>query len=225
MTPLDFDDRPSPTERVKPARTAHGAPRVRTALRPNRLAPLLFALLAALAVVVAFGTARGHEDTGSTGRSLLETIEAHPELSIFAEILAASGLGERLATTGTLTVFAPSNAAFAGFDEAELRALADNPGTLNFVLRHHMVNGAIPAAALGRSPTFSTLQGSELLVDAYGSAIRISGARVLATDLRATNGVVHIVGGLLTPRADFPNKNQSSIPLGGSGAGTGRTSN
>lgn len=104
-----------------------------------------------------------------------------------------------------LTVFAPTDAAFAAAFEAmgvtAEEVLAD-PATLTSILQYHVVPGVFAAAdvaALDGSLLGTTLPETALLVTLDGSTVRINNAAVLQTDIQASNGVIHVIDGVLLP--------------------------
>ncbi len=122
----------------------------------------------------------------------------------FTTLLAAveaAGLTGLLAdaTAGPFTVFAPNDDAFAEVDSAALEALlADVPG-LTTVLQHHVVAGKADSAAVLGAAEHTTLAETTLAVDA--EAVTIGGANIIATDLEASNGYVHVIDAVLFPPA------------------------
>jgi hypothetical protein len=96
-------------------------------------------------------------------------------------------------------VLAPSNAAFAALPPGALEALLRDPERLRRILLHHVVEGALRGDALAARRTVTTLAGTTLDVDARGPGLVVGGARVVAADLGASNGVAHRIDRLLLP--------------------------
>jgi uncharacterized surface protein with fasciclin (FAS1) repeats len=136
------------------------------------------------------------------------------ELETFAQALAETDLFDTLAdaNAGPFTLFAPNDAAFAAFlfdQGATIGDLLARPD-LGDVLGYHVVEGTYTSADLlaaiaagGGTTQLTTLQGSDLTLAVDGTAIVIDGtARRVGVDLPASNGVIHVINGVLMPPAN-----------------------
>jgi uncharacterized surface protein with fasciclin (FAS1) repeats len=103
---------------------------------------------------------------------------------------------------GPFTVFAPNDEAFAAVDSAALEALIEDVPALTTVLQHHVVAGKADAAAVLGAAEHTTLAETTLAVDADAMPPTIGGAGIIATDLEASNGYVHVINAVLFPPAD-----------------------
>ncbi|MDG2428945.1 MAG: fasciclin domain-containing protein [Acidimicrobiales bacterium] len=116
----------------------------------------------------------------------------------------AAGLVDTLKSEGPFTVFAPTEAAFAaaldalGLTAAEL--LADVP-TLTAVLTYHVIPGRVMAGDLtgAMSMPVATVNGAEVSVTESSGTVRINEATVVAADIEASNGVIHVIDQVLLP--------------------------
>ena len=161
--------------------------------------------LAAAAVLTMLLTACDENDpAGVEQPTIAELTVTTPQLGTLAAALDAAGLAATLDGAGPFTVFAPVDAAFAELGEARIARLLeeDNEELLRKVLTYHVVPGVILAADLVDGASVTTVEGSRLTVDLDGGAT-VGGAPILATDIRAGNGVVHLVGGVLTGNLDL----------------------
>jgi uncharacterized surface protein with fasciclin (FAS1) repeats len=122
-------------------------------------------------------------------------------LSTLVTAVGAAGLGETLNTTDDLTVFAPTNDAFAALDKATLdAALADPEGLLTTVLTYHVVPGRLSPDQL--AGTHETLQGGTIEVAGSGEAFTVNGtAKVVCGNVQTKNATVYIIDGVLLPPA------------------------
>jgi transforming growth factor-beta-induced protein len=127
-----------------------------------------------------------------------------PDLSTLLSALRASGLDSTLTGTGPFTVFAPVNSAFAALPPAQLQALllAGNRAILRDLLQAHVIPGTFTAAQLRDGQTLTTAEGSTLTVRVAGSAVTINGRTVRTADVPASNGVVHLIDGVITEGLD-----------------------
>ncbi len=137
-------------------------------------------------------------------KTIVQTAQALPDFSILVEAVEAAGLADALSAPGPLTVFAPTNAAFAdllvalGVSKADL--LADT-ALLTKVLTYHVVNGRVLKADVEVGTPVTTLQGETFTV---GATLAITDARggvsnITATDVLASNGVIHVIDKVILP--------------------------
>ncbi len=132
--------------------------------------------------------------------NILQTATATPTLSTLTAAITAAGLGSTFTGTPKYTVFAPENAAFTALGQASVDALllAANRTTLQELLTYHVVAGELRAANLTDGQMLTTLAGESLRVTVQNGEVRIDGQLVRTADVLATNGVVHVIGGVLT---------------------------
>lgn len=151
-------------------------------------------------------TACGGGDDDHAPPNIVATAQATPNLSILVEAVVAAGLVDALSAPGPLTVFAPTNAAFAAL-LAELGVtkealLADKP-LLTAVLTYHVVSGRVLKDQVPVNTPIATLQGASFTV---GGDLRITDGRgrlaaIVATDILCSNGVVHLIDRVILPPA------------------------
>merc|ERR1712238_539562 len=124
-------------------------------------------------------------------------------LSTLVAAVVAGDLVETLSSAGPFTVFAPTNDAFAALPAGTLDSLLqpENKGTLVDILTYHVVSGKVLSTDLAPSQDVSTVQGDTLLIKARDGAVTVNGRNVVAADNEATNGVAHIIDGVLLPPA------------------------
>lgn len=132
--------------------------------------------------------------------NLVEVARATGTFGTLLAAAEAAGLGETLAGAGPLTVLAPTDAAFDVLGPAALQALLGDRDRLRRLLAHHVVSGALPAAEVAARKTLETAAGTTLAVDARDGVL-IGGARVVTADVRASNGIIHVIDRLLLPPA------------------------
>lgn len=155
--------------------------------------------IAATATTGLMSTVPARAVTGSS--SIVDLAVATPQLSTLVTAVQAAGLVDALAAPGSLTVFAPTNEAFAALPHGVLDGLLADPAALTEVLTYHVSGSFYPASALlGQRGRVPTLQGGFILVDATGSGVHLNGnTRVTTPDVFASNGVVHIIDRVLLP--------------------------
>ena len=119
----------------------------------------------------------------------------------FTTLLAAAeaaGLVEALQADGPLTVFAPTDDAFAALPEGTVEGLLADTEALTAVLTYHVVSGAVMSGDLSDGMTAATLNGADITVS-LGEGVMINDANVVAADIEATNGVIHVIDSVLLP--------------------------
>lgn len=135
-------------------------------------------------------------------RSIVDLAVATPELSTLVTALTEANLVSALQGPGPFTVFAPTNAAFDALPEGTLQALlADPAGDLTNILLFHVVAGSFTAADLSVLPSAPTLfEGNSVTIVPTGDTLRLNGqANVTVANIEASNGVIHIIDGVLLP--------------------------
>lgn len=110
----------------------------------------------------------------------------------------AADLVDTLKGPGPFTVFAPTDAAFAKVPKAKLDALLADKSALAKVLTYHVVPGKVMAAEV-KAGKVKTVQGQELTVTTKGG-VMVDNAKVVATDVAASNGVIHAIDTVLMPK-------------------------
>jgi uncharacterized surface protein with fasciclin (FAS1) repeats len=144
---------------------------------------------------------------GDGAKNIDEIVHADPQYSILAEAVDAAGLRGTLAGAGPLTLFAPTNEAFAALlTELGLSkdALLADRALLTAVLTYHVVPGAVKRADVPLGRAITTAQGGVFKVSQPGGVLTINdgrnrSSRITATDTLVPNGVVHTVDRVLLP--------------------------
>ncbi|MGD9703364.1 MAG: fasciclin domain-containing protein [Acidimicrobiia bacterium] len=121
-----------------------------------------------------------------------------PTFTTLAGLVVDAGLIEALRAPGPITVFAPTNEAFAALPDGTLASVRADKDLLTTVLTYHVVPGKLPLADL-QPGTLETLAGIDLTVTREGDTVLINGIEIAAGDVEATNGVVHVMSGVLVP--------------------------
>lgn len=139
---------------------------------------------------------------GAAGPTLdiVETAAANGSFTTLLAAAEAADLVDALKSEGPLTVFAPTDAAFAALPEGTVEALLADPDALAAILTYHVAVGELRAAQVASAATIPTLNGAELsvTVNADGS-VMIDNANVAITDIQTTNGVIHVIDAVMIP--------------------------
>lgn len=150
----------------------------------------------------ATGTTTEQAQTAEQAQDIVATAQATPDLSTLVKAVTAADLVETLQGKGPYTVFAPTNEAFAEIqDTVDTLLEPDNKSDLTDVLTYHVVPGSYPAADLEDGQKLKTVQGEDLTVSVEGGEVKVNDAVVVKPDVDASNGVVHVIDGVLVPEA------------------------
>lgn len=145
--------------------------------------------------------------------NIVGTAVSVPDLSTLVTAVKAAGLVDTLSGAGPFTVFAPTNAAFAKLPAGTVDTLLkpENKAQLQAVLTYHVVAGKLTAkdvvAAIkagGGKAVLTTVQGGKLTGTMMGGTVMLTDAKggmvhVTTADVDTTNGVVHVIDGVLLP--------------------------
>lgn len=131
--------------------------------------------------------------------NIVKTAAGAGQFKTLLKLAKQAGLVGALEGKGPLTVFAPTDAAFAKVPKATLAALAHNRKELRAVLLYHVLKGRITAAKLVKLHSVKTLNGQSLRVRVKNGVVTLGGVRVIKTNIAASNGVIHVIDGVLIP--------------------------
>jgi uncharacterized surface protein with fasciclin (FAS1) repeats len=133
---------------------------------------------------------------------IVDIAAGNPEFSTLVTAVKAAGLVDTLKSAGPFTVFAPTNAAFAKIPKHKLEALLKNKKALTAVLTYHVVGGKVMAAdvvKLKNGTKVKTVQGRSITVRVK-PGVMVNNAKVIKTDIEASNGVIHVIDTVLMPK-------------------------
>lgn len=133
--------------------------------------------------------------------SIVDLAAGSDALSTLVAAVKAAGLVDTLADGGPFTVLAPTNEAFATLPVDTLTALLrpENRDALTSILALHVIPGRVYAEDAIGGATLTTLGGQSVTLGFEGGGLKANGAAVLATDIEASNGVVHVIDTVLLP--------------------------
>jgi uncharacterized surface protein with fasciclin (FAS1) repeats len=129
---------------------------------------------------------------------IVDTAVSAGQFKTLVTALKEANLVDTLKQEGPYTVFAPTDAAFAKLPAGTLDALLKDKEKLAAVLTYHVVPGKIMAAQV-QPGSVTTVQGQPLTVSTKGSAVMIDDAKVVKTDVAASNGVIHVIDSVILP--------------------------
>ena len=150
----------------------------------------------ALALVMAVSTARAED-----AKTIAEIVAGSKDHTILLELVKEAGLVETLSGKGEWTVFAPTDAAFKKIDAETLKKVQGDKELLKKILLAHAVKGTVLSGDVVKldGKEVETLQGTKFKVEVKGKTVMFGDAKVTAVDLKASNGVVHVIDTVLMP--------------------------
>jgi uncharacterized surface protein with fasciclin (FAS1) repeats len=154
----------------------------------------LFKFVSMLGIVAALA---GASATMAAEKDIVDTAIAAGSFKTLVVALQKAGLVETLKGKGPFTVFAPNDEAFAKVPKDQLDALLADKAKLTKVLTYHVVAGKVMAADVKAGPAKS-LEGSNLTITTK-DGVMVDKAKVVKTDIAASNGVIHVVDSVLMP--------------------------
>ncbi len=145
-------------------------------------------------------------DTGtSTSQSIVDVARSNGSFTTLIAALEATGLDQTLSDeSATFTVFAPTDDAFALLGTDTINALLADTDTLSDILTYHVISGSVNAeAAVGSAGTAVTMVNNDAAgLSLSGSNLLVNTSTVTATDITASNGLIHVIDAVLLPSAD-----------------------
>ena len=156
---------------------------------------------AIVAVAAGIATASPANTTGMGQKNIVQTAIAAGQFKTLVSLVKAAGLAGALSGPGPLTVFAPTDAAFAKVPKATLTALAKDKAKLKAVLLYHVAKGKVTSGQVVKLKSVKTLQGSAVAIKVAGGKVYVGGAQVIKPDVMASNGIIHVIDRVLIPPA------------------------
>lgn len=135
---------------------------------------------------------------------IVDTAVKAGKFNTLAAALKAAGLVDTLKGAGPFTVFAPTDEAFAKLPKATLDELLkpENKAKLTAILAYHVVPGSVLAADVVKLSNAATVNGQRVDIKTSGGKVMIDGANVTATDVKTSNGVIHVIDTVIMPSSD-----------------------
>lgn len=136
--------------------------------------------------------------------TIVDVAVANGSFTILVAAVQAAGLVETLSGDGPFTVFAPTDDAFAALLETlgvSAEELLADTELLTAVLTYHVIAGEVPASTVVTldGQTAATVNGAEVTISVDGDAVQVNDANVIAVDVAASNGIIHVIDSVLLP--------------------------
>jgi len=137
---------------------------------------------------------------------IVEVATAAGDFNTLLAAVTAADLVETLESEGPFTVFAPTDEAFAQIPPEQLSALLADKEALTQVLLYHVVPGKVEAAQVVELTSAQTASGQNVTIQVVDGGVKIDGANVVATDIAASNGVIHVIDQVILPQTGMPQR-------------------
>lgn len=157
-------------------------------------AVILISAVAALAVPLTAASA-----SAAGPQNIVQVAASNRNFSTLVTLVKKAGLVKALSGDTKLTVFAPTNAAFAKVPKATLAKLTKDKGLLVKVLEYHVLSGVVPATKVLKLHSAKTLEGARVRFSVRGGHAYVNQAQIIKTNIRASNGLIHVINRVLIP--------------------------
>jgi len=132
-------------------------------------------------------------------KNIVETAIEAGQFKTLVKAVKAADLVGTLSGPGPFTVFAPTDAAFAKLPAGTVEGLLKDKKKLTAVLTYHVVPGKVIATDVVKLKSAKTIQGQKITIDTK-DGVKVDGAKVVKTDIKCTNGVIHIIDSVILPK-------------------------
>ena len=161
----------------------------------------LFALSLSTLVLATALPPAASADAPVRERDIVLTAQKAGSFKTLLRLVRLTGLQDELKRGGPFTVFAPTDEAFAKLPAGTIESLEKDRAALKNILLYHVVSGEVTAAQVVGLSFAPTLQGGTISITVQGGGVVLNGTtNVIATDVFATNGVIHVIDSVLLPR-------------------------
>ena len=157
-----------------------------------------FGLVAAFAMQSTIAVAADCPKKKAHSKDIVDTAVAAGSFKTLVAAAKAAGLVDALKSEGPLTVFAPTDDAFAKLPKGTVEKLLADKEKLAAILKYHVVAGKVLAADAAKLDSAKTLQGGTIKIDA-SNGVKINNAKVVSADIVTSNGVIHVIDTVLLP--------------------------
>ena len=154
-----------------------------------------------LALALGFGLSGSVKAESMPDKDIVEIAASAGSFDTLVAAVKAAGLVDTLKGKGPLTVFAPTDEAFAKLPEGTVENLLkpENKDKLTAILTYHVVPGRVTAGEVVNLSSAPTVNGGELSINAQNGKVMVDNAQVVQTDIMATNGVIHVIDSVIIP--------------------------
>lgn len=151
-------------------------------------------------IIASLLTAVSFADNHSSKKDIVDTAVSAGNFNTLVEAVKAADLVDTLKGEGPFTVFAPTDEAFAKIPKETLDSILADKEKLTSILTYHVVSGKVMAADVAGLSSAETVQGQSIMIDT-SSGVMVDNAKVVTTDIEASNGVIHVIDTVIIPKS------------------------
>ena len=167
-----------------------------TILKGVRVIGRLMVGLSAAVLPMSVAVAQGSHAPANT---IVDVAVAAGKFKTLVAAVQAAGLVETLKGAGPFTVFAPTDEAFAKLPPGTVEALLKDKAKLAAILTYHVVSGAVGSDQVVKLKSAKTVNGKDVAIMVMNGKVMVGNANVITTDIKASNGVIHVIDAVLLP--------------------------
>ena len=168
---------------------------------------VLLAIVTGTAAFAATAPAAPAESSAATAKNCVGVASSNRNFSTLVALVKQAGLAKTLSGKGPFTIMAPTNAAFAKLKKTApdtYKAVTTDKALLTKVLTYHVIGAKVPAAAAiavaKKNGSVKTVEGEKIKLSLKGASLFLNGnAKVIAPDVRCSNGIIHGLNNVLVP--------------------------
>ncbi|MCF7480443.1 fasciclin domain-containing protein [Vibrio sp. J1-1] len=162
----------------------------------------ILVITATLVAILSFLLPVKAHEHGMMKADIVDVASSNGSFNTLVAAVQAADLVETLKGEGPFTVFAPTDDAFAKLPEGtvDMLLMPENKDKLVSVLTYHVVPGKVMAADVVKLDKATTVQGQDVMIKTMGDKVMINNANVTATDVKAKNGVIHVIDTVIMPK-------------------------
>ena len=162
----------------------------------------ILVITATLVAILSFLLPVKAHEHGMMKADIVDVASSNGSFNTLVAAVQAADLVETLKGEGPFTVFAPTDDAFAKLPEGtvDMLLMPENKDKLVSVLTYHVVPGKVMAADVVKLDKATTVQGQDVMIKTMGDKVMVNNANVTATDVKAKNGVIHVIDTVIMPK-------------------------
>jgi transforming growth factor-beta-induced protein len=168
--------------------------------------------VATMLVLLALFVAPSRLSEAQPAPTLGQVIAADPDLTMLEDAIQQANMMDTYDAPGPLTVWGPNNSAFSKLPAAARDRMFSSPDEIREVLTYNMARGRVTAAQVVQVPTVQTVQGESVRISAGDGKVHINATTVVRADVTASNGIMHVIDGVLLPPSRYP---PQELPVAG----------
>ncbi|MFH4853088.1 fasciclin domain-containing protein [Vibrio diabolicus] len=162
----------------------------------------IFVISATLMATLSFMLPVKAHEHGMMKADIVDVATENGSFNALVAAVKAADLVDTLKGEGPFTVFAPTDDAFAKLPDGtvDMLLMPENKDKLVSILTYHVVPGKVMAADVVKLDKAATVQGQDVMIKTMGDKVMVNDANVMATDVKAKNGVIHVIDTVIMPK-------------------------